>query len=289
MKIKQPYVGIIAFITVLMTMPLGHGFMIVMEKTLGKSYLYPSALTLGFVGVALLVWGVMSKKPMIATLLGLFAGLLVWTGWIEFSYVYFAHRLDVQPLMENGEVVTKPEYLLMPSSIGFWAVIMIYYFFGTKTGCTFFNWFQDRVKKLNNRPVKHIKPVVHSPAIITFMELNMILWTFYLLLLFVYDNHFMGDQSIMAHITAYGCLLISLYLFTKLIKKRDMSYAIRYAIPTVIIFWTFVEIMGRWNILKEIWVEPFSHPTEMFFFLGIMVILLIIMFLEKKKSKKKRE
>ncbi len=53
------------------------------------------------------------------TLWGLFGGLLFWTGWIEFIYVYYAHRFGVQPLIIDGEVVTKPEYLIMPSSFGF--------------------------------------------------------------------------------------------------------------------------------------------------------------------------
>ncbi len=52
----------------------------------------------------------------------LFRGLLVWTGWIEFAFVYFANRYNVAPLMDNGEIATKPEYLIMPSSVGFWAV-----------------------------------------------------------------------------------------------------------------------------------------------------------------------
>ncbi len=283
MKIKKPFVGIIAFTTVLLTMPLGHAFMIAMEKTLGDKYVFQAALILGFVGLLVLVWGMLNKKNIVATLLGLVAGLMIWTGWIEFAFVYFAHKLDVQPLIKNGEEVTKPEYLIMPSSIGFWAVVMIYYFLGTKTGCTFFNWFQKRIKISSLKP---LKPVTYNPAIVTFMEINMILWTFYLLLLFVYDDAFMGDQSIMAHVVAYSSLLLSLFLFTKLIKKQDMAYAIRYAIPTVIIFWNFVEILGRWDVLKEIWVEPFKHSVEMLLFLAVIIILLIIIFLEKKLKKK---
>ena len=33
--------------------------------------------------------------------------------------------------------------------------------------------------------------------------------------------------------------------------------------PTVIIFWTFVEILGRWDMLTEIWVEPSHYWLEM--------------------------
>lgn len=281
---KPPFVGIIAFFIVLLTMPLGHALMIMMEHVLGHEYIFQAALGLGFLGLLLLLLGMIAPKDAIATLLGLFSGLFVWTGWVEFSFVYYAKRFEVAPLMENGEIVTKPEYLIMPSSVGFWAIIILYYFFGTKTGCTFFTWFQKRMKVVN---LKEIKPSVRNAAITTFMELNMLLWTFYLLLLFVYDKEFIGDDSLTAHIVAYGSLLGSLYLFLKLMKKKNMGYAIRYAIPTVIIFWNFVEILGRWNVFKEIWVHPLEYATEMISFVVIIIILLFIVFFENKRKSKR--
>lgn len=279
MKIKKPFIGIIAFVVVLFTMPLGHALMIVMEKVFGDHYVFQVALYMGLVGLALLIWGMITSKKTIATFLGLFSGLLVWTGWVEFTFVYYAKRFQVAPLIEDGQVVTKPEYLIMPSSIGFWIVIMLYYFFGSKTGCTFFTWFQKRLKIINP---KQLKPSSHNIALTTFMELNMILWTFYLLLLFVYDKEFIGDKSIVAHIVAYVSLFWSFYLFSKLIKKNNMGYAIRYAIPTVIIFWNFVEILGRWNVFKEIWVHPFEYMVEMLIFVLVVIVASAFILMERK-------
>ncbi len=284
MNITKPFAGIIAFIVVLLTMPLGHALMIMMEHIFGHEYIFQAALILGFFGLILLVWGVIAKDNTLATLLGLFAGLFIWTGWVEFAFVYYANRFNVAPLMENGEVVTKPEYLIMPSSIGFWMIIMLYYFFGSKTGCTFFTWFQKRLKIV--KP-KQLQPNTHNVAMTTFMQLTMLLWTFYLLLLFVYDKAFIGDDSVVAHIIAYGSLLWSLYLFLKLLKKSNMAYAIRYAIPTVIIFWNFVEVLGRWGIFQEIWVEPMKYSTEMILFVVVITILVLIVLFENKRRKKK--
>ncbi len=170
------YHGFLAFFIVLFTMPLGHGAMILMEKGFGHTYIYFAATILGFLGLILLIWGILSSNNMKATFLGLFSGLLVWTGWIEFAYVYFANRFGVEPMMINGEAVTKPEYLIMPSSIGFWVVFMLYYFFGSKTGCRFFTWFQ---KKLKLTKIAELKATKKSTAIVTFTELILILWTFY--------------------------------------------------------------------------------------------------------------
>lgn len=135
MKLTSPWTGILSFIIVLFMMPLGHAAMILMEKILGHNLLYLAALLLGVIGVGLLVLGIYSKKEITATFAGLFGGMLVWTGWVEFAYVYYANRYGVQPLIENGEIVTKPEYLIMPSSVGFWAIIMLFYIFSIKSNC----------------------------------------------------------------------------------------------------------------------------------------------------------
>jgi hypothetical protein len=282
MKIKPPYTGLLAFLTVLFTMPLGHAAMILMEKGFGHHYIYHAALLLGFVGIILLIWGIFIPNENKATFLGLFAGLFVWTGWIEFAYVYYAHRFGVPPLTEHGEIVTKPEYLIMPSSVGFWAIAIMFYLFGTRSGCLFFNWFR---KKLKIAGAQDFSPAKRNPAMSTFMELILILWTFYLVLLFIYDKHFFGEKSVAAYLVAFGSLLWSAYLFMKLLKIPQMAYAIRYAVPTVIIFWNFVEILGRWGMLREIWIEPWKYWKELGIMTLVFVILVIITVREQKKKK----
>ncbi len=283
MTITKPFTGIIAFTIVLFTMPLGHAAMILMEKGFGHEHVYLAALILGFIGFFILIWGVISPNETKATFLGLFGGLFIWTGWIEFAFVYYANRYGVEPLMANGEIVTKPEYLIMPSSVGFWAILMIFYFLGSKTGCQFFNWFQQKLKV--NNAVK-MQPTERNFAMTTLMELVALLWTFYLVLLFVYDDQFFGDRHIATYIVAFGSLFWSLYLFIKLLKITKMAYAVRYAIPTVIIFWNFVEILGRWDFFKEIWVEPSKYWVEMLIISLVFLLLLLVSVLDKKRQTK---
>lgn len=284
MELKKPFTGILAFLIVLFTMPLGHAAMILMEKGFGHEYIYHAALILGFVGLLLLIWGVVSSNETKATFLGLFAGLFIWTGWIEFAFVYYANRYGVDPLIVNGEVATKPEYLIMPSSVGFWAIFMIYWFFGTSTGCLFFNWFKKKLKLPNT---VEIKPVKRNAAMTTMLELTALLWTFYLVLLFAYDDNFFGDRHPVTYVVAFGSLFWSLYLFSKLIRITKMAYAIRYSIPTVIIFWNFVEILGRWEILTEIWIEPMKYSIEILTIFLIFALLVSVAILERKKKLRK--
>ncbi|OWR78128.1 hypothetical protein SJDPG11_01170 [Porphyromonas gingivalis SJD11] len=54
-----------------------------------------------------------------------------------------------------------------------------------------------------------------------------------------------GDRHPVAYVVAFGSLFCALYLFARLIRYKRTGSAIRYAVPTVIIFWNFVEILRR--------------------------------------------
>ncbi|WP_018343439.1 hypothetical protein [Cytophaga aurantiaca] len=285
MKLNKPLIGILAFLTVLLTMPLGHAIMIIMEKQFGEMHVYRAALTMGAAGVILLVWGSMLQTENKATFAGLFSGLFIWTGWIEFSHVYIAHRFSVSPLIENGEIVTKPEYLIMPASVGFLVMLLLYYIFNTKTGCTFFIWIQKLIR-IPSRFAIQFTAQQKNYAAITAIELIVLLWTFYLVLLFAYDNTLLGDKHPVTYIIAFGSLLWSAFLFKDLLKMNNLGYAIRYAIPTVIIFWNFIEILGRWNVLEEIWVKPYEYWLEVTLIFIVFALLISVSLIEKGKQRK---
>jgi len=283
MKSLKPFTAFSAFTLVLLTMPLGHAAVILLETALGKEHVALAGLLLGLAGAGLLLAGMFASKELVATLLGMFGGLFVWSGWIEIGYAYYANRLGIDPVMQNGEMVTKAEYLLMPSSVGFLAVIMLYYLFGIRTGCRFFLWFQ-RLLRIESWPGSARSS--RNPAMVTFMEFNVLLWGFYLLLLFAYDEHFAGDRHPVTYLIAFGSLLWSVLLFVKLLKISNLAYAIRYAIPTVLIFWNFVEILGRWNVFTEIWIEPSKYVLEIVLMTVVLLILMLsVLFGAKEKQK----
>ena len=286
-KISQNpiFIGIFSFLIVLFTMPLGHVLMILMEHYLPESTLYYSAFTMGGIGLLLALFGMFREGDTRQTLYGLFGGLLFWTGWVEFLYVYYAHRFGVEPLIVNGEVVTKPEYLIMPSSFGFWVMFMVIYILSIRSGCDFFNYLQRKLFKSSRQKII-ASPIVRNASITTFMEINLILWTSYLLLLFCYDDNFIGDDNFIVILIAIASLIGSIYMFRRLIKIRHWGRSIRYSIANVIVFWTFVEIMGRLNIMKEIWTDPLGHSTEILVIFGAFLIVMIIpttLYLIKKR------
>ena len=136
--------------------------MILMELLIAPAVLPYSAFGLGLLGLVIAVCGVFAKKDTPQTICGLIGGLFLWTGWVEFLFMYYAQRFGAHPEIVNGVVtttttyvqgiaanpilsidgvpvqhmhdikdivVTRPEYLLMPATFGFWVSIMLLYIF----------------------------------------------------------------------------------------------------------------------------------------------------------------
>lgn len=266
MEKKRPtYFGkaVASFLLVLLTMPLGHALMIIMEHAMSPGVLHVSAFAMGFVGMLLAVAGIFVGGDLRQTLCGLFGGLLFWTGWVEFLFQYYADRFGMQPYVDEltGKV-TQPEYLIMPASFGFMMMFMLLYLFSIRSGCNFFNWWQKRLLG-SRRDTVVARPMTRHTSLVTFMELNMMMWACYVVLMFCYDTNFLGDTHPVTIGLAILCLVGSAFIFIKQTRLASWGANIRMAIATVLVFWTFVEILGHIGLLDEIWVAPMEHVVEM--------------------------
>ena len=277
---------IASFLFVLFMMPLGHASMIIMEKNMGPDAVHVGGFLLGLAGLVMVIWGVFVKGDTKQTLFGLIGALFFWTGWVEFLFQYYAHRYGTMPEIENGVVVTKPEYLILPATFGLWAMMMLVYMFCTKTGCDLINWLQKQFfRNRKNEIVPH--PMSRHVAITTFMEFIMIMWTSYLLLMFCYDPHFIGDHSIITYAVGAGCFIGSLFMFASELKRQSWGANIRMAIATVIVFWVPVEVLGRINFFNEFWIEPQKYATPLLVLLAAFLTLGFYLTYKAFKQKQK--
>lgn len=301
---NQTYWGkaILSFLLVLFLMPLGHAAMILMEKFMSETALHIGGFMLGVIGVVITVWGIFVKGDTKQTLMGLTGGLLFWTGWVEFLLLYYARRFGTLCELENGtlmdfqqavaqnmDIATKPEYLILPSTFGFWAMFMLFYLFCIPTGCNFINWCQKVFFGRNKQKIV-AKPIVRHTSLVTFMEFNLIIWTSYLLLMFLYDDNFFGERHFVTLFIGVACLVGAFFIFKNQLKIASWGANIRMAIATVIVFWTPVEIMGRLNRFTEIWVEPMKYKNEMvailLAFVAVAVIVIVNGIIVKKQKSK---
>lgn len=295
-----------AFVIVLLLMPLGHALMILMEHYLEPTALHYSAFAMGFAGLLITICGVFVKGDTKQTCFGLTGAMFFWTGWVEFLLAYYAQRYGVHcDLTGNGVVATvteyingigvnhsftindaplesfsreelkeirgsRPEYLIMPATFGMWMMFIVLYVFCTRTGCNFIRWIQRHCGVEDN---VELRPMAHHSSIVVFMEWNIMMWGLYLLLMFCYDPVFLGDSHPVTYALGLFCLVGSALMLKKQLRIGQWGRNIRMAVATVIVFWTFVEVVVRGGFLKEIWVDPLNHVIEMTAVLATFILL----------------
>lgn len=282
---KYPFKAIASFLIVLFTMPLGHALMILMEHFMSPTALHYSAFAMGLAGMLMVVRGVFAKGDTRQTLWGLFGALLFWTGWVEFLFMYFANRFGTQPMLDpvTGEVVTRPEYLIMPASFGFFMMVMIMYTFSTRNGCNFINWVQRQLLR-GKKATVCARPMTRHASIVTFMEFIMIMWASYLLLMFCYDPVFLGDSHPVTILVGVGCFIGACFMFARQLRIPTWGAQLRMSIATVVVLWTPIEIMGRNNLFREIWVAPLEHKTEMLLILAAFLLTALYTWYAARKT-----
>lgn len=306
---KKKYLGktLGSLLIVLLMMPLGHALMILMEHFLEPTTLHYSAFLMGFVGLVITIAGVFVKGDTRQTCFGLAGALLFWTGWVEFLFAYFAQRFGVHcDLIGNGVVQTVTEYV---NGVG---VNHTFTINGTpledfsraelkelrgsrpishharhvrhvddvrsdvhllhRTGCLFIRWVQ-RHCGINEKV--DLRPMAYHPSIVMFMEWNIMMWGLYMLLMFCYDPVFLGDHHPVTYAVAAVCLVGSALMFKKQMYIATWGCNLRMAYATVIVFWTFVEVIARNGLFKEIWVDPLHHVVEMSAVLALFVVLIV--------------
>lgn len=301
-----------AFLVVLLLMPLGHALMILMEHYLEPTALHYAAFTMGLTGFVITIIGAFAKSDTRQTIWGIIGAMLFWTGWVEFLFVYYAQRYGVHcDLIGSGIVQTtshyadgiavqhdftingqaldtfsrqelkvirgsRPEYLILPATFGLWMMVMMFYVFCTKTGCDLINWLQNHCLPADRRFSNlqgGIRVGIRNASFVVFMEWNVMMWGLYLVLMFCYDPVFLGQSHPVTIILALVCLIGSTLMLKKELHIASWGRNIRYALATVIIFWTFVEVMARNGFFNEIWVDPLNHIGEM---IAILVVFLTV-------------
>ncbi|MCH8862007.1 MAG: hypothetical protein IID51_05805 [Proteobacteria bacterium] len=305
---NPPFVGVIAFLSVLLVQPIGHIVMILMEEltdsgitwyapmlgaapvipegyvdsALLENNVYWAAFAMGAIGLWIFLWGYRRGTEIAGTWAGFIGSTLLWTGWVEFSLHYYSRVFGIKALCMDGSLsytcaenpATKPEYFLMQGTVGFLLAVGLFFLLNKETRCNAFRWVHRKLPWLNvGKPTTGMK---RNFANIVAIENIGILWFFYVYLLFVYDESIFGEFSLMAYGSFVGFLLWSLYLMQRLIRYSRVTSALRYAIPTAIIFWNSIEIMGRWSWFKEFWIHPLEFKLEGALTLAALVIFAII-------------
>ena len=275
---RPPFIGLLAFILVFVVQGLGHTLMVAMEHLLGDDHVIAAATLLGAIGAVMLFVGMKYFDEVVGTWLGFWAGTLLWTGWVEFAFIWNANLLGVPDLLASGElmvnadmnvvdIATKAEYRVMMSSIGLLAATMCYFVLNKETKCNFFHWFQRRLKLSTGKPTPKYP---RNFAAITCLETIYVLWFCYLMLLFIYE--IIGDQHPITYGIFFANTAWAIYLLQRLVRFWKVTTAVRYAIPTAIIAYSSWELLERWGVIKDFWVRPMDFALPLGLLTGALVV-----------------
>lgn len=268
---QAPLPAILALLIVFGWQGIGHTVMSLMEHRWFKEDVYLASFIMGVIG-AVLVWIGRNRKENAATLLGFIGGSIIWLSWIEFSFVYVAHDLNVDGVMW-GAKLTKGEYRVMLSSIGVMLASLLFFFYNPDTRCNAFMWLHRNLRmKVGERTSAQGRNV----ASIVAMETIYVTWFCYIWLLVIYNPAFFGTDHWVTFVTCGFFFVWAMYLIQRLWWFQRMAPALRYAIPTAIIGWNVVEILEKWGKIDEIWVQPEKYAVQLSI-VALSLILVIVM------------
>lgn len=272
--------GIKATIFFFLIMGIGHSMMMVInliDEKYGfdQNFIIWSAITLSVFGVFLIFITRYNKTATWQSMNGALGGILIWIGAVEYGLIFGSRILEIPPL--NG---TAPEYRLMEFTWPFILVIFIYLLYHEDVRCNFI-LFLRRKLPLMKGPISEGRIRNYGPR--TAFQIVLVMWTFYVLLLLTYDENIFGVHHPVTYLIFVLSLGCGIYLIYKLLKIKEMGKAIRYAIPTAIIFWNAVEILAKWKIFTEPWIT-LNVPIMS----SILVAFIITFYLIYKDRKKTR-
>lgn len=264
---KPPFVGAISLVMVWFGLALGHSMVVLQHGMTGGPSVVDTLIsaTIGITGIVL-VWIGLKRPETQATMLGYIGGNLIWIGIFEWTWLYFAHWLDLKPILDDGMMILSGE-LLMIQATGLIVVTMLIFLGANKdTRCRMFMWFH---RNLRIRPGQMTAGYKRQHSRITAMETVFLIWTIYLFAIIINDPRLIKYDSVAAMIITVGFVIWGIYLANKLFKVRGMGAAFRYAIPTGNILWLPIEAFSRWGLYPEIWIKPTEYA-------GVMTVALIL-------------
>jgi len=260
--------GAIAFVAVLFIMPLGHAVTVLALK-LPHEFHMPVVVGSLVAAVAIIYLTKKIKSPAWETFIGMLAGVLLWASLVEMGVHEGAHALEIT------------ERKAMEFTLAILIPLFIYFVFNENLKCNLFISLRKGLRitrgKLPEISIDHWGPRVA-------IKMFLMIWVGHMILFFGYDEDFFGPQSLYCKTVFVLCLLGGSYLFYRLTKAKEMDYAFRYAMPTVIVLWSCIEIMVKWKVFSEPWIT--LNPVFMFFVV-IAFILIIFLIVRAERRKKK--
>lgn len=270
---RPPFIGVLAFIAVLLAVPIAHSFVIAVRDIIGYENAGGLFLSIGVVAAAMLYAGTKRNDEVSGTLLGFAAGMLIWIGWASYSFKFNEVSLSM-PLQEVAPGVKWPAHLLfIQGSLGICVATLLFFVFNKDTKCNAFRWIQKALRMKLGDPQS---AKGRNYCRITFLETLYVTWFCYAGSLLLGDERFLGYHHPVTYGIVGGLAIWGVYLLWRLSRFTRVMAAVRYAIPTKAIFWIpFGELGPRYGFYDEVWLKPLEYSEAMWAVLVVFIILFL--------------
>ena len=185
---RPPLLGLMAWTTVLLWTPLAHTLMVLQY---GQMAVVPAYLVSFLVGLAgwIMVWKGFKADDLPATIMGFMGGGLIWLGWMEGSFEFMGHWLNPPKLMFMGVELFTANLLLLQATGVILVALLIWLGSNKDTHCRMFMWFHRNLKLT---PARRTPGYKRQFSRIVALEVIMINWFFYVLILWLFDPRVLG-------------------------------------------------------------------------------------------------
>lgn len=247
-------------------------------------FLVVAAAALIVFGFALLLISRRVRSDTLQTIVGVFAGLSIWTGGVEYGLVIASRTLGIAKSVASYEgriVGCFGEYVLLKHTWGILVVVCAYLLFLESNRCPVFLWFRRRLPLMRGA-VACGRVENYAPRVA--FEYVTITWTFYVLLLWAYDPVVFGVRGVLTHALFFGSFGVTGWLVVKLCRQRGHGPALRYAIGVAIVAWTPVEIAAKWRLFEQPWC--LLQPTTALAFFGGTALSTWLVVREVRRSRR---
>jgi hypothetical protein len=249
---KQPIPGLVAFTLAFLTQWLGHAVWAFVRQVFVGHH-HEVSLAVGAVG-ALIIWKGLKRSEISATWMGLLGGWLIWVGWFEFTFEFYAELFSVPTYTSpTGLPVGGGAPVLMATLPIMLCMLLLYGFFNRQTKCNLIRWFHRNLRVDPGMPTNDNG---RSFARIAAMEALFVTWACYLFWLYV--SYMLSQTAIIAAYVGWFAWFI--YLLIRLVKVSRVGHAVRYGIPVGIIGWGLAEMPSYTGAYPEFWLKPLEFP-----------------------------
>jgi hypothetical protein len=245
----------------LLVMPVAHTVTGLIEHVPRYGFWVSAHLALGVGGFAAIWFGL--RRPEIqACVLGYLGGSMMFVGFFELGFALFADVFNVQPIYHagTGQLLMPPALQINEASILMLIPLFLLIYANRQVRCNMIVWLRKTLRMDPGRPTEPARDRPYARIVAT--ETLFIIWMIYAISLVTLDPRVLGPEHPVTMAVYVGFFVWPLYLLHRIRQISVPGTAIRYAIPTGIIFWSWFETAASMKVFEEFYLHPYEYPVS---------------------------